>query len=585
MSAEPIGHEPFRAHVELLQLFLAHRDPIVENIQELLNAQRKPAHYRQDGAVLSRHFEDCFFALSVITAGQSSLKGQLREAHWASGFTPREMPGLHNDLIDPAQMMIRAFHFWQQTRWPGRNGRVRYAHTLFNVYLLRDLELLSMRVWDDGPSGATDRLSQVQALLDQLWKNAPADQPALVRDARWLFPLAQSPTTNELASYFEVAELVAEHLREQDRIQIQKATVQMAGGHLRSQLRHYCIKKGVSLEDNSLVLNARNSNALDFAVTIQNLVPLLQAYERTLDSGDRRGRLELAGAICQGISPDPDLFVNRLELLATYSMIEHLFITTDAEGRATYTPMGQRHVQLLQEYAGKIRALSKALTEDLPNFRPLEGSYSPYGLIYGFSSNLTEHIALKTLQPDAVTAFSLEDVFADEDAAGKLAWVSSWRKLPHIKAEVQRQFDYPQQFAADIFERIEQALRRRVSHDETDAVVRTGQLFIAAAGDTGSDSQTSTVAQLPARYIQSSDRHMVAAHQAQAYDGEQLQHDRQEGMFVVSYRTPGGWVAITKDILTEILGTGADVKIAGLPGPAAGVLKLMCPMIRLSASA
>jgi len=52
---------PFQAHIELLRVFLARRDEIVENIQTVLNAQRKPADYLQDAARLSRHFEDCFF--------------------------------------------------------------------------------------------------------------------------------------------------------------------------------------------------------------------------------------------------------------------------------------------------------------------------------------------------------------------------------------------------------------------------------------------------------------------------------------------------------------------------------------------
>src|SRR5678815_4388423 len=84
---------PFYAHVELLQLFLAHREEIVEKIQALLNAQRKPIQYLQDVPVLSRHFEDCFFTLTSVTGGQSRLRGQLEKAHWASGFKPREMPG------------------------------------------------------------------------------------------------------------------------------------------------------------------------------------------------------------------------------------------------------------------------------------------------------------------------------------------------------------------------------------------------------------------------------------------------------------------------------------------------------------
>jgi hypothetical protein len=56
----------------------------------------------------------------------------------SNGFKPRGMPGLHNDLVDPGQMMVRGFHLWRQTRWPGRNARLRYAHTLFDLYLLRN---------------------------------------------------------------------------------------------------------------------------------------------------------------------------------------------------------------------------------------------------------------------------------------------------------------------------------------------------------------------------------------------------------------------------------------------------------------
>jgi hypothetical protein len=569
---------PFQAHVGLLQLFLAHREQIVESIQQLLNAQRKPGQYLQDGLLLSRDFEDCFFTLTAMTRGQSALRGQLQQAHWSSGFRPRQMPGIHNDLVDPAQMILRAFHFWQQTRWPGRNGRVRYAHTLFNLYLIRCLELLIMRLWDAGSSSAGERLSQVQGLLDQLWKGSPADQPVLVRDARWLIPLAQSPTTDELAGYFTVAKLVAETLPEADRLEIQKAAVQMAGGHLRSQLRHYCIKEGVCLGENSLVLSSRNTNALDFAMTIQGLVPLLEAYQRAIDSGDRRVRLELAGAICQGISADPELFVNRVGLLGAYSMIEHLFIT-DRDGHVVYTPTGQRHVQLLQEYAASISRLSKPLCEDLPHFKPIVGAYSPYGVIFGFSSNLTEHMALKTLQSDAATHFSVEDVFADEAAStAKLAWVSGWRKLPHIKQEVQRLFDYPQQFAEEIFARIEQALRTRVA-EGANAVVKTGRLLMLREDDPEADSKALQIAELAPRYIQSSDLQIVAANKAHLVDQTSLLHDRQEGMFVVSYQTSGGWTAISKDILTEVLGAGHDVKIAALPNAAAGVLRLMCPML------
>jgi hypothetical protein len=124
---------PFQAHVELLRFFFARRDEIVERVQGLLNAQRRPLQYLQDGPLLSRHFEDCFFTLTGVAHNQSRLRGQLQEAHWANGFRPREIPELHNDLVDPGEMMVRGFRLWLQTRWPGRNGRIRYAHTLFNL--------------------------------------------------------------------------------------------------------------------------------------------------------------------------------------------------------------------------------------------------------------------------------------------------------------------------------------------------------------------------------------------------------------------------------------------------------------------
>ena len=390
--------------------------------------------------------------------------------------------------------------------------------------------------------------------------------------------MAQSPATDDLGAYFLVTEKVADSFSKEDRIEIHRAGVRMTAGHLRSQIRYYSTKKGVSLDESSVVLTTRSSNALDFALLIQELVPLLEAYEHACHGDDAHRRLELADAICQGVSPDPELFVNRVELLGAYSMIEHLFITTDRDGQVVYTPMGRRHVQLLEEYETRIGRVSKPLHDDCRHFRPVDGAYSPYGVLYGFSSDLLEHMALKASQPDAVKHFGLEDVFVGDDAsADKLAWVSGWRKLPHLKPEVAKLFDYPQTFAENIFERIEHALRSRVSGGEANAVVQTGRLFVVPGDNQQADSKGSLIPDLPVRYIRSSDTQLVAAHKADPQDETHLLGDRKEGRCLLSYQTSGGWVAITKDILTEVSGTGLDVKIVGLPPAAAGVLKLMCP--------
>jgi hypothetical protein len=595
VTEKPFGAVPFQANVELLRLFLTHREDIVESIEAVLNAQRKPIRYLQDHSLLSRHFEDCFFARTAATASQKGLRGQLEEAHWAAGFRPRRVQDLHNDLIHPAEMMIRGFYCWRQTRWPGRNGRMHYAHTLFNLYVIRCLQFLSMRLWDECAGSAGERLAEIQGVLDELWRSSPAGQPVIVRDARWLIPLAQSLITDELAPYFEVAHQVAETLEEADVLEIQKAQVRMLGGHLTSQIRYYCTKDGVpglSINDHSVVLRTRASNALDFALLVQGLVGLLKAYDRAsprgderVSSGDERTRLDMAGAIWQGISADPELFLNRVDLLSAYSMIEHVFIATDLDGHVVYSPQGQRHVQMLKEYGALIdRLIPSLLRDDFPRFRPVDGGCSPYGVIFGLPSHLIEHMALKALEHDAETRFSLEDVFLDDvfdsgnTRAAKLAWVNGWRKLPHIDREVQRLFEYPQPFAEDVYGRIEKELRRRDSSDGS----RTGRLYI---GDPGvdlkeTDSKASAIPELPAGYFVSSDRQIVAAHKAEPYDRAQLLAGRQEGHFLVSYEvsyeTPGGWMALKKDLLTEVLGAGRDARIVGLPLDAAQVLRLMC---------
>jgi oligopeptide/dipeptide ABC transporter ATP-binding protein len=266
------------------------------------------------------------------------LKRALEDARVAGGFKPRAAPGLHNDLVDPGELMTRAFLLWQRTRWPGHDGRVRYAHTLFNLYLLRRLMLLCLRIWDGEPRDAGARLEQLQHALDALWRTQPA-QPVFVRDARSLFALALSPTTDELHGYLEITRLIAETLPREDLVAIQKVNVRMAGGHLRSQLRHVATQQGVPLDEHGLVSSTRKSNTLDLATLIQGLVPLLEAYERAARDGAVAARLDLADAICQGISPDPELFLNRLELLAPYSMIEYLFIATQADGAAIPDPL------------------------------------------------------------------------------------------------------------------------------------------------------------------------------------------------------------------------------------------------------
>src|SRR6185312_10163765 len=99
--------------------------------------------------------------------------------------------------------------------------------------------------------------------------------------------------------------------------------------------------------------------------------------------------------------------------------------------------------------------------------------------------------------------------------------------------------------------------------DEANAAARTGRLFVVAADDAENAAKAAAIPDLPVRYIGSSDIRVVAAGKATARDNEQIADSRTEGHLAVSYETPGGWVAVSKDFLTEVLGAGRDVKLVG----------------------
>jgi hypothetical protein len=336
--------------------------------------------------------------------------------------------------------------------------------------------------------------------------------------------------------------------------------------HLRSQHYQMAKQRGVPLDDSALVLLARVSNALDIALLMQGLVTLLQAYERSVQAGAAQRRAELAAAIYQGLSPDPDLLVNRLELLLPYTMIEELFVREDGSG---HTDTGSRNLGLFADYRDLLARVAPALYEDRALSTPANAAWSPYGVLYGFASNLLELMAFKTLQLESDTRFGMEEIFTAGDA-GKLAWVNNWRNLPHIKPEVAQQFEFPRHFAEESHARVEAALHRRCAGI---AAPRAGRLHVVTEGAAGSAAQ---VPDLPVQYVVSSDAALVSAAKATARDEGDLLHCRMEGEFLASHPTAGGWLALTKDLLTDVLGAGRDAKVVLPPGPAK-VLKLMCP--------
>ncbi|MEP6916556.1 MAG: hypothetical protein ABJC89_12960 [Acidobacteriota bacterium] len=559
----------FGEHVTLLHGFLDRWRPIVERIDSrLLNARRT------DGDVAPM-LEACFFGQAELPAGLSLLKGQLAASRFADGFEPIAFERSSREL-DPAQLTVRARRHWERHRWPGRNGRLQYAARLYSVFLLRQLEHLCLRIWDQEHERATDRLQDVQVLLDRL--NDGTIVSPLVRDARWLIQTAQGPLTRRLDPYFRIAESISASFTNPVRLEIHRAGAVLTSGHLRSQLCHRAAETGRPADDPDVLATTRNSNSMDAALLVRDLVPLLEAYG-TSSAADQRRRL--ADAILQGLSADPELFVTRLDLLAPCTMIEHLFLERGEDERVGYTRLGEGHRDHLDRYARLIGDHAESLRADALGLDPRDRVYSPLGIVYGFCADILSNLALDTLFAGPSTDIGLEDLFdSGERLEAKRRLAEGW-KMPIDAEGVRNPIDYSEGWAAQLFDRTMSALRDRAGHQDRPnaSTVPNARLFIVADGDESDASGRSLPAGiLPANeHCLTSDLQRALETGATAFPRGQIASDRNEGRFLASAESGGKWFGISKVVLTLCTSQGKDALLTGVPPPVVDALHLICP--------
>src|SRR5215208_3432369 len=100
-----------RTMTALLSRWLERRAPIAEAIErQLINAQHKEPSRRPGRDDVASRLDACFF------------EPVRRDAH------PHH--------LDPVELVLRACDHWDRTRWPGRNGRLAFARTVFSAYVL-----------------------------------------------------------------------------------------------------------------------------------------------------------------------------------------------------------------------------------------------------------------------------------------------------------------------------------------------------------------------------------------------------------------------------------------------------------------
>ena len=585
---------PFSGHVALLDELLKGRQAIVDSLERrLFGAKGKANAERRDRESIADTIDDCFFESPTISRHLAGLKGQLDAAHHADGFEPARQDG-YARALDPVELVLRACHLWDSNRWPGTHGRLAYAQSLYAVFLLRQLEHLSVRIWDGDPSAigerpaskgeeTAERLQSIQRLLDRL--NAGTLQ--MVRDARWLIQTAQGPLTRHVKPYFVKAANIAESFTDTDRIEIHKAGAVLAGGHLRSQLRHLSWRTGWAFDDPQLLALTRSSNSMDMALLIRDLVPLLDAYIAACVRPDNDARLPLADAILQGLSADPELLLTRLDLLGPSTMIEELFV----DFSCAISAMGEEHRKHLQRYSELIGRAAESLKEDSRAFDPAHAAYSPLGIVYGFCADLFSNMVLNTLHSPAAPDLSLEDVFLSRGRLDeKQVQAREWERLPKGDGE-RAPFEHSSAWAAQMYGRLTAALEARAARpaDPNASGVRSARLYVVPRGVEFPVAQGfypvpgSPVAQglspaVPAQeHCLTSDIAHARATGATLLTADRIAADRAEGRLLASAHSDGAWCGVSKVPLTLFTTQGKDALIVDVAPGVIDVLHQVCP--------
>jgi hypothetical protein len=410
----------------------------------------------------------------------------------------------------------------------------------------------------------------------------------LVRDARWLIQTAQGPLTRHLLPYFRIARQISGSFTDAQRCELHKAGAKLAGGHLRSQRRYRMWDTHLAIDDPAVLAVTRNSNSMDNALLVRDLVPLLDAYRRS----NNDERLDLADAILQGMSADPELFLTRLDLLGPCTMIEDLFVDRGDDGRARYTPMGEEHVGLLQRYGELAGQLAASLREDASAFDPDRHEYSPYGITYGFSADLLSNMAQSGLVSQPSLRLSFEDTFVGRGGpagnAGneeKLARARSWEALPVREGENQH-FEHSAEWARRAFGMLVKGLEARAlrQHAPNASDFPDTRLFIVPESDV---AESLPEGFLPAGIV-SAQEHCFTSDMKRGLSGgamvspkSRMLTDRNEGRFLASAESDGKWFGISKNVLTMLTSRGKDALMTDVPSSVIEVLRLTCPTLAM----
>jgi hypothetical protein len=246
---------------------------------------------------------------------------------------------------------------------------------LLDYYFLHVLELLSLRVWDEGDADANlDRLGVLLNLL----QGADGSRQQFAANPETLLLLG--------TSHFEIAEHGYGTLLEKVRTLSQSHQTMVALGHAVSIGSHLRFGFEATYARDTVVM--RDDNVADYPWLCFSLAILMRTYSRMLAanvaSAERDAVVE---AMVNGLSADARAFLRRAAAAApSVSEAERL------------------------EFGERFRSHQEELTREFERFRPTAAAYSPLSFFFNFSHNVVKGAVVDALLRGQPWQLTLNDL-------------------------------------------------------------------------------------------------------------------------------------------------------------------------------
>lgn len=261
---------------------------------------------------------------------------------------------------NPDSIPVDVLHFLADQRGGDAASPVELA-ILLDYYFMHILQLLSMRVWDDGDPN--ENMSRIQRMLDDLQGPNGSGQQ-FTGDAETLMLIATSHYEPEEWGYdrllARVRTLDAAH-----QFAIGLGHASSMGCHLRFGFEAQCGRDTLALRDD---------NVADYPWLCFALAAVMREYARMAEAGiENRERAVIEEALLNGLTADARAFLGVPPKSLSESEADRL------------------------RFVDGFQAHKAALLESFPKYRPSDTAYSPLSFFFNFSHNVVKGTVVDAL--------------------------------------------------------------------------------------------------------------------------------------------------------------------------------------------